>query len=112
MVLSQISRAFYFRDQHIFKSLYIQYVRPHLEYKAVSWRPWFEADKDVIEKLQKRAVSMVSGLKGATYEEKLQKEGHTTMEKGRHQADMAQTFKIIHRIVESGHKCEDDQELY
>jgi uncharacterized protein YchJ len=71
-VLSQISRAFHYRDRHIFKSRYVQYVRPHLEYAAVSWPPWFEADKAVIEKVQKRAMSMVSGLKGTTYEEKLQ----------------------------------------
>ncbi len=62
-------------DRHIFKSLYMQYVRPHLEYA-----PWLEADKAVIEKVQKRAVSMVSGLKGTTYEEKLLELGLTTME--------------------------------
>jgi hypothetical protein len=31
-VLSQITRAFHCRDRHIFKKLYIQYVRPHLEF--------------------------------------------------------------------------------
>jgi hypothetical protein len=97
-VLSQISRAFHYRDRHIFKSLYVQYVRPHLEYAAVSWSPWLETDKAVIEKIQKRAVSMVSGLKGKTYEEKLLELGLTTMEERRHQADMVQTFKIIHGI--------------
>jgi ribonuclease P/MRP protein subunit RPP40 len=57
-VLSQISRAFHYRHRHIFKSLYVQYVKPHLEYAAVSWSPWLETDKAVIEKIQKRAVSM------------------------------------------------------
>jgi hypothetical protein len=41
---------------------------------------------------------MVSGLKGTTYEEKLLELGLTTMEERRHQADMTQTFKIIHGI--------------
>ena len=31
-VLSQISRAFHFRDRHVFLKLYIQYLRPHLEF--------------------------------------------------------------------------------
>jgi hypothetical protein len=97
-VLSQISKAFHYRDRHIFKSIYVQYVRPHLEYAAVSWSPCFEADKAVIKKVQKTAVSMVSGLKGATYEEKHQELGFKTMEEHRHQAGMAQTFKIIHGI--------------
>ncbi len=57
-VLSQISRAFHYRDRHIFKSLYVQYVRPHLENTAVSWSPWLETDKAVMEKIQKRAVSI------------------------------------------------------
>jgi hypothetical protein len=70
-VLAQITRAFHYRDRHIFNKLYVQYVRPHLEFAAVAWSPWLEADKAVLEKIQQRAVSMVSVLKGATYEEKL-----------------------------------------
>jgi hypothetical protein len=94
-VLAQITRAFHYRDRHIFKKLYIQYVRPHLEFAAVAWSPWLEADKAVLEKIQQRAVSMVSGLKGTTYEEKLKELGLTSLEERRHQIDMTQTFKII-----------------
>jgi len=32
VVLGQISRAFHYRDRHIFVRLYKQYVRPHLEF--------------------------------------------------------------------------------
>ncbi len=94
-VLSQISRAFHYRDRHTFKKLYVQYVRPHLEFAVTSWSPWLEADKSCLEKIQQRAVSMISGLKGATYEEKLKEIGLTTLEERRHQADMLQAFKII-----------------
>ena len=31
-VLSQIARAFHFRDKNVFLNLYKQYVRPHLEF--------------------------------------------------------------------------------
>jgi hypothetical protein len=37
---------------------------------------------------------MISGLRGATYEEKLSELGLTTLEERRHQTDMLQTFKI------------------
>jgi ribonuclease P/MRP protein subunit RPP40 len=41
---------------------------------------------------------MVSGLKGASYEEKLLELGLPTLEERRHQADMIQTFKIVRGI--------------
>jgi hypothetical protein len=45
--------------------------------------------------MQQRAVTMVSGLKGKTYEERLVELGLATPEECRHQMDMLQTFKII-----------------
>jgi hypothetical protein len=70
-------------------------VRPHLEFAATAWSPWLEADKAVLEKIHQRAVAMVSGLKGKTYEERLVELGLTTLEERRHQMDMLQTFKIV-----------------
>jgi hypothetical protein len=94
-VLSQISRSFHYRDRHIFVKLYIQYVRPHLEFASPAWSPWNESDKESLEKIQRRAVSMVSGLKAATYEEKLKELGLTSLEERRHLADMLQSFKVL-----------------
>ncbi len=50
-VLSQLARAFHFRDRHVFLRLYIQYVRPHLEYAVAAWAPWYESDKECLEKV-------------------------------------------------------------
>ncbi len=33
-VLGQLSRAFHYRDRHVFMRLYKQYVRPHLEFST------------------------------------------------------------------------------
>ncbi len=49
-------------------------MRPHLEFASPAWSPWLEADKEVLEKVQKRAVNMISGLKAKTYEEKLREQ--------------------------------------
>jgi ribonuclease P/MRP protein subunit RPP40 len=49
----------------------------------------------LLEKIQRRAVNMVSGLKAGTYEEKLKELGLTTLEERRHQADMTQVYKIL-----------------
>jgi ribonucleases P/MRP protein subunit RPP40 len=70
-VLSQISRAFHYRERNVFLCLYLQYVRPHLEFASPVWSPWLEADKEVLEKVQRKAVNIISGLKAKTYEEKL-----------------------------------------
>jgi hypothetical protein len=87
-VLSQISWAFHCRDCYVDKKLYVQYVRQHLEYAAVAWSPWLEADKSALEKIQQRAIAMVSGMQGKSYEEKLRELGLTTLEEHRYQSDM------------------------
>ena len=38
-VLKQITKNFHFRDKNIFKKLYIQYVRPHMEFASPVWSP-------------------------------------------------------------------------
>ena len=48
-----------------------------------------------LEKVQKRAVNMVAGLKGKTYQDKFKKVGLTTLEERRDRGDMIQTFRII-----------------
>ncbi len=53
-------------------------------------------NKAVMEKIQRRAVSMVSGLKGESKEEKLEEER-------RHHAEMLQPFKIVRGIDRVDH---------
>lgn len=95
-VLSQITRAFHYRDRHVFMNLYKQYVRPHLEFATAAWAPWTEGDKKVLEKVQQRAVKMVSGLKAETYEERLRELNMESLEERRHQADMYMVRNIMH----------------
>ncbi len=75
--------------------LYRQYVLPHLEFAVQAWSPWFAKDIEALEKVQKKAVNMVSGLKGSTYEEKFEELGMLTLQERIHQADMVQVFKIF-----------------
>jgi ribonuclease P/MRP protein subunit RPP40 len=87
-VLGQISRTFHYRDRHIFLRLYKQYVRPHLEFSTPAWAPWAEGDRNCLEKVQQRAIKMVSGLKSKIYEERLRELNLPTLLERRHQADM------------------------
>jgi hypothetical protein len=93
-VLGQITRAFHYREKVVFLQLYKQYVRPHLEFAVQSWSPWQQADKEALEKVQKRAVAMVAGLRSRGYEDRLKELKLTTLEERRHQADMLQMYKI------------------
>ena len=94
-VLGQLTRAFHYRDRHVFMRLFYQYVRPHLEFAVAAWSPWTAADKECLEKVQRRAVMMVTGLVGQTYEERLIEMNMVTLEERRHQMDMLEMYKIL-----------------
>ena len=81
-MLAQITREFHFRDRHVFLNLDQQYVRPHLEFAVAAWSPWLQADISGLEAVQKRAVKDISGLKVATYEEKLVELGLPSLQAG------------------------------
>ena len=94
-VLNQISRAFHFRDRNIYLRLYKQYVRPHLEFATPAWAPWTEKDKSVLERVQQRAVKMVTGLQSQEYTERLHEIQLETLEERRHMADMCMVRNIM-----------------
>jgi ribonuclease P/MRP protein subunit RPP40 len=94
-VLGQLSRAFTYRDRHVFMRLYAQYVRPYLEFAVQARSPWSEADKECLEKAPKRAVRMVYGVQAKDYEGRLMELVHLTLEKRRHQLDMQQVHRIL-----------------
>ena len=60
-----------------------------------SWCPWTAVHKDVLERVQRRAVNMISGLSGRNYEDKLKELRLESLKKRRIHIDMLQTFKII-----------------
>ena len=70
LVLGQLARAVIYRDKNMFMRLYQVFVLPHLSYAVQAWSPYNKADKEVLEKVQQRAVMMVSNLRGS-YEERL-----------------------------------------
>ncbi len=97
-VLSQISRAFHYRDKTTFVRLYKQYVRTHLEFAIQAWQPWYQKDMEVLEKVLERAVKMIGGLKGSTCKEKLKELGLQSLEERRQEADLVLAYKVLHGI--------------
>ena len=108
-ILGLISRTFVCRERELIVKLYKTLVRPHLDYCIQSWRPYLQKDKDLMEKVQRRATRMISGYKGLMYEERLEKLKLTTLETRRTRADLLQVYKIVNRI--DGMKLENFFEI-
>ena len=94
-VLEQIARSFHYRDRHTFLQLYKQYVRVHLEFSVPAWSPWSIVDIDTLEKVQQRAVNMVSGCNTGSYQDKLKSLGLQSLKDRRIRYDMIETFKML-----------------
>ena len=93
-VLGQLARGVTYRDKVTFVRLYQVFVLPHLSYSAPAWAPFTIADKELLEKVQKRAIMMVTNLKG-NYEERLAILGMRTLCDRRLRGDMIETYKIL-----------------
>ena len=94
-ILGFIRRTIISRDKNIIMNLYKTLVRPHLEYCVQVWSPYLQKDKEVLEKVQRRATKMIRGFGKMTYEERLAKCGLTTLEKRRCRGDLIETFKLM-----------------
>jgi ribonuclease P/MRP protein subunit RPP40 len=82
-----------------FMKLYKQYVRPHLEFASPAWSPWQQGDKDVLEKVQEKAVKMVSGLKATEYPLRWAELNLETQEKRREDQDMSLVHKLASESI-------------
>ena len=94
MVNGQLARGVSYRDRVTFVRLYQVFVLPHLSYSAPAWAPYSIADKEMLEKVQKRAIMMVTNIKGS-YEERLATLGLRSLEDRRLRGDLIETFKIL-----------------
>jgi hypothetical protein len=57
-----------------------------------------EKDKEVIEKVQRRATRMILECRGMSYENRLKKVGLTTLETRRIRADILEVYKIMNGL--------------
>jgi hypothetical protein len=66
-----------------------------LEFSTPAWAPWLAGDREVLEKAKEKAVKMVAGLKGRTYEEWSAEMGLETLQERRERQDMALDQKYM-----------------
>jgi len=75
--------------------LYKTYVRPLVESSVQAWNPWLQRDVDRIERIQRRATKLVSGIGSKSYEERLKICKLTTLEERRKRGDLLECYKIM-----------------
>ena len=95
-VLGAWSRAVSWRDKSTWIKIYKTYVRPKLEYCSQAVSPWTLGNRETLEKVQRRAVGMVTTLpRDMEYNEKLKILGLTYLVERRERGDMIQMFRCI-----------------
>ena len=94
-VLGMIRRNISYKDKSLIVPLYKAIVRPHLEYCIQAWSPYLRKDIDMLEKIQRRAIKLIPGLRDLRYEERLKECGLTTLETRRLGGDQIEVFKIL-----------------
>ena len=59
-----------------------------------SWAPWSVENLEMMEKVQRRALGMVTNLRGRTYEDKLKEVGMISLSARRTRGDMIASTRL------------------
>ena len=93
--LGMIMRTISSRTREVILPLYKHIVRPNLDYCVPVWRPHYEKDLNMLEKVQRRVTKLIDELKDLSYEERLKELNLTTIKTRYLRADLLKTFKIV-----------------
>ena len=94
-MLGLLKRTVVSRNATILLKMYKTIVRPHVEYCASIWSPFYKKDKDTIERVQHRLTHLFKELRRLPYNDRLSELGLWSLEERRNRVDLVDVFKII-----------------
>jgi hypothetical protein len=113
-MLGRIKKSLARFDRKLFRSLYLTFIRPLLEFAVPVWSPILKSDSDNIERIQHRATKLVSSIRNQSYESRLKALDLTTLVERRKRGDLIQMYKIMHNIdkVDKSNHFNYDSHIY
>lgn len=97
-ILGFIGRCVTNRSSEVILKLYLALVRPHLDYAAQFWSPYYRKDIDSLEAVQRRMTKMIQGLRNLPYKDRLKHLSLHSLERRRARGDMIEVFKWVKEI--------------